>query len=141
MTGRSTDERVSFLFHAQKLRGRLATRLGCVAEQLDLTSTELLGITRLSMATLTVTQLGEAVALHANGASVLVERLVQRGLIQRRRRRDDRRLVDLVITEEGRRLATLARPNLAEEARSFLQPLSEADQHQLAGLLQRLTDS
>ena len=54
----------------------------------------------------TVTQLAEALPVKAPHISRVVTSLVNKGLIRRRRRRSDRRVVFLTLTPEGRDLAS-----------------------------------
>lgn len=63
----------------------------------------------------TATQLTGAIAADASRISRLVNGLVERGLIRRRRRVDDRRVVRLMLTEQG---AAVAR-GLAESVREY----------------------
>lgn len=46
-------------------------------------------------------ELARALAVHQSSASVLVQRLVKRGLVRRRRDRHDRRIVRLSLSDEG----------------------------------------
>ncbi|MCY4455594.1 MAG: MarR family transcriptional regulator [Chloroflexi bacterium] len=71
----------------------------------------------------TATQLTGAIAADASRVSRLVNGLVQRGLLRRRRRVDDRRVVRLMLTDEG---ISVAR-GLAERVREY-------DDHMLAGV-------
>lgn len=52
----------------------------------------------------TMSGLAEALAVTAATASGVVERIERRGLVERRHRPDDRRVVECVLTEAGERL-------------------------------------
>jgi len=54
---------------------------------------------------LTAGELADALAVHQSSVSVLMARLERRRLIRRIRRRDDRRFVEIALTEAGRKLA------------------------------------
>ena len=56
--------------------------------------------------TLAVGQIGEALGLDYGTLSPLLKRLQSAGLIQRRRRSDDERSVDIALTSRGRALET-----------------------------------
>jgi DNA-binding MarR family transcriptional regulator len=60
---------------------------------------------------LTVGELSRQLGLERNSGSQLVERLVQRHLVQRTRSTDDRRRVQIAISAEGRTLLELVRPS------------------------------
>jgi DNA-binding MarR family transcriptional regulator len=62
----------------------------------------------------TVTGLAQVVAMDQAGVSRQVDRLCNRGLLRRRRQRNDRRMVRLELTEEGRALV----PELIEQAQA-----------------------
>ena len=53
-------------------------------------------------------ELADALAVHQSSASVLVHRLVKRGLVRRTRDRSDRRIVRLSLTAEGATLVARA---------------------------------
>ena len=57
---------------------------------------------------MTIGQLAEALAVHQTSASLLLQRLVKRGLVQRSRNQHDRRSVELRLTARGRRVAAKA---------------------------------
>lgn len=57
---------------------------------------------------LPVTRLAEELVVHQASASILVTRLEQRGLLKRTRDNQDRRVVQISLTPEGRRLAARA---------------------------------
>ncbi len=54
---------------------------------------------------ITAGELAEALAVHQSSVSVLVGRLERRRLVRRLRRRDDRRFVEIGLTDAGRTLA------------------------------------
>lgn len=57
---------------------------------------------------LATTDLARALAVQPSTLSVLVDRLVKRGLVRRHRPREDRRFVELELTPEGAALAARA---------------------------------
>jgi len=50
---------------------------------------------------ITVSRLGAALSVHISTASALLDKLVKAGLVERRRGEDDRRVVNLRLTEQG----------------------------------------
>lgn len=55
-----------------------------------------------------VSAIGQRLRLDSGTLTPLLQRLEQRGLIQRRRRSDDERVVEALLTEEGRELRSRA---------------------------------
>ena len=69
----------------------------------------------------TATELAQMLSLHASVMSRAVSRLVDRGVLRRRRQREDRRLVFLKLTEEGVALGL----ELHEKAHSYEERLTQ----------------
>ncbi len=67
-----------------------------------------------------------------------VDRLVAKGLVERERSQADRRVVHLVLTEEGRRAAARVPAVLAEVLNAHLQGFSDAEWQQLLQFLNRM---
>lgn len=67
-----------------------------------------------------------------------IDRLVERGLVDRRGSAGDRRIVLVRLTPSGRQAVDAAVTDLVARERELLAPLSATDSHELAGLLRRL---
>lgn len=68
----------------------------------------------------------------------IVERLARRGMLTRVRNGEDRRSVDIAVTEEGRRLLESAPPLLQERFRQRLARLQDWERSQILATLQRI---
>lgn len=79
-----------------------------------------------------------ALAVSHSGAVRVVDRLVEDGLVERRRRDDDRRAVTVALTRAGRRAATASARARAGTIRELLAPLDEKECGVLSALLERL---
>jgi DNA-binding MarR family transcriptional regulator len=103
---------------------------------LSLTQLRLLGILRDRRPTMS--QLADFLGLDRSSVSGLVERAVQRGLVQRDISPDDRRTALISLTKAGRRQAK----SIVEQVHGTLAPtvsaLSGAEQRRMASLLTRL---
>jgi DNA-binding MarR family transcriptional regulator len=76
--------------------------------------------------------LAEAMDVSQASATGIVDRMEQRGLVERRRDDEDRRVVQVGITDEGRSLVT----GMAERRRDHMAHiLAELTNDELAGLL------
>jgi DNA-binding MarR family transcriptional regulator len=73
-----------------------------------------------------------------NTISMLVDRMVKAGLVRRTRDRIDRRVVHVVATSKGENALELAIPASWEFIQRIMLPLSEADRHTFARLLEAL---
>lgn len=71
----------------------------------------------------------------------LLDRLEAKGLVQRVRSQEDRRVVNLQLTEEGERAAMVVPYVLADVLNAMLVGFSEAEAQQLKNLLQRLLEN
>jgi DNA-binding MarR family transcriptional regulator len=82
--------------------------------------------------------LARRIGLDASTTGGIVNRLAERGLIDRRVAASDRRSRTLAVSEEGRRLLQTAGPAVKAAQRRLLAPLSAAERDQFVGLLSRL---
>jgi DNA-binding MarR family transcriptional regulator len=73
-----------------------------------------------------------------NSVSMEVDRMVKAGLVKRTRDRIDRRVVRLVATSKGENALRLAIPVAWEFIQKIMLPLSQADKHTFARLLETL---
>jgi DNA-binding MarR family transcriptional regulator len=88
-----------------------------------------------------VTELARALAVHQSTASNLVEPLEKRGLLRRARAAHDQRVVELFLTDLGRRtLASAPRP-LEGVLPDALNALGDDELHELRVRLERLAGS
>ncbi len=82
---------------------------------------------------LKVSELGERLFLDSGTLTPLLKKLSDRGLIERRRREDDERVVEIFLTEEGRALR--AKAEGIPSAVSACLPLSGPDAAELYRIL------
>jgi DNA-binding MarR family transcriptional regulator len=73
--------------------------------------------------------------------SGLVDRLEKMGLVERARRDDDRRVVTVRLTEQGRALHERIHKVIEHKLESFLGFLNERDRKSLLGIVRRLVKS
>ena len=85
--------------------------------------------------------LAERTATHQSSVSVVVRRLVDRGLVTRRADAADKRRVQIELTPEGRKLLVGAPETIQVRLMSALHQLSPADRKQLALLLSKWLDA
>jgi DNA-binding MarR family transcriptional regulator len=84
--------------------------------------------------------LADRLNVDRNTASLLVEQLVDKGLIERRVKGADRRARLLSLTPKGEKLYARLRPTYLDANESILAPITPSERKLLFGLLIRLID-
>jgi len=82
-------------------------------------------------------ELAERTATHQSSVSVVVRRLVERGLVSRTASANDRRRIEIEVTPAGRELLAGAPVTVSMELVAALRRMPRADREQLAELLER----
>jgi DNA-binding MarR family transcriptional regulator len=86
----------------------------------------------------TLKDLAERLSVSAPSMSATVSTLEARGWLTRERDAQDRRIVWIALTEEGRRAYEASQQQVAHRIARLLEPLSEQEREQLAGSLHLL---
>ena len=89
----------------------------------------------------TVAELARELQTDPGAMTRLLDRLEAKGLCKRVRSTDDRRVVNLALTQEGERAADKVPVALAEVMNVHLTGFSKAEWQALKGLLQRMLDN
>ena len=87
---------------------------------------------------LLLSQLKDKVLVSAGGVTYLVDRLAERGLVERRRCEQDRRAFYAALTEDGEAFISRIFPGHAEAIELAFKGLSDAEIETLTVLLRRL---
>jgi len=104
-----------------------------------LTGPQLAALTEIARADgLSAGELARALSVGQPTVTGIVERLERRGALTRSRNGDDRRNVNIAVTEEGRRLLKSAPPLLQARFRRQLASLQEWERTQILATLQRI---
>ena len=85
-----------------------------------------------------VGQLGEKILKSSGNMTLVVDNLVKRGLVERQRREDDRRCIDISLTANGQRLIEQIMPTHINHVVTSLNVLTLAEQENLAQLCRKL---
>jgi DNA-binding MarR family transcriptional regulator len=101
----------------------------------SLTATDVLGLQWLSRKRAGVSELARLLGMHENGASVLVNRLSERGFVRRRRGPNDRRSVTISLTETGKTLAASHAVELKQQYGRAFVPLDPSERTNLTSSL------
>jgi len=106
---------------------------------LDLTHAQWLPLFKLAAKEChTVAGLARELELDPGAMTRSLDRLEAKGLVRRERSTEDRRVVNLVMTDEGRQVARQVPPVMAEVLNNHLQGFSEDEWKQLIALLSRM---
>lgn len=89
---------------------------------------------------ISLNELAAQIATDQSSASVVVQRLVEAGLVSRTARADDRRHVELRITPKGRTVVRQAPPPAEKKVADALASLSQVDRRRLAKLMETFVD-
>ena len=87
----------------------------------------------------TMSELALKIRLTVSSATLIVDRLVDRGLVSRHRSLEDRRVVRVALTEEGAGLHQVVADTILRLGRAMLTALDEPEQDQLLSLYRKIT--
>ncbi len=88
----------------------------------------------------TATAVAQDVYLSASTVVGILDRLQEKGLVQRQRDSKDRRLVHVTVTEKGREMVANAPSPLQDKLAEALKDLPESEQTTIAHALERIVD-
>jgi DNA-binding MarR family transcriptional regulator len=134
-TAHASDELVDALAQTSFLVMEVLTRTGA-AYDLSLTQLRVLGILRDRR--LRMAELAGYLGLEKSTISGLVDRAEQRGLLARARSGDDRRAVEVFMTDEGRRLAETVEADVRRALDPAIERLDQTRRTTLTQLLRGL---
>ena len=83
-------------------------------------------------------ELGQKILKSSGNMTMVIDHLEKRGLVTRQRRKDDRRCIDIDLTQTGRDLIASILPDHVAGVANTLSPLSAEEQQQLAALCRKL---
>jgi DNA-binding MarR family transcriptional regulator len=85
-------------------------------------------------------KIAEGIRLSLSSVTGLIDRLVEKKLVCRDRSQEDRRVVKVELTDEGRELHTSVVESQVQFARGVLKTLSPAEQDELLSLFGKIAD-
>ena len=119
--------------YVTSLANSVSKRIGGLVAPYNLTTLEFTILRScLQRGECTATQLAELLPVDASRISRVVNGLVDRQLLRRRRLRNDRRVVKLKLTEEGEMLTSKLHQRVQEYDASLTEGVSEADMNAFA---------
>jgi DNA-binding MarR family transcriptional regulator len=110
--------------------------------QMEVSSAQFVVIATLALGEAdSASQLCKGISYDAGAMTRMIDRLESKGLIRRRRAVDDRRLVNLELTEAGRDAFPKMRLCAMRVLNRFLRGFSQTEARQLEGFLHRMLDN
>lgn len=131
------DQSVGFLM--KRVMSSILAQADARLAPLDLTHAQWLPLFKLAAKDCnTVAALSRELDQDPGAMTRSLDRLEAKGLVERERSTEDRRVVHLNLTEEGRKIARKVPPVMAEVLNQHLRGFSEDEWRQLIGLLSRM---
>lgn len=87
---------------------------------------------------LSLKKLADSMSMHPSAASIMVDKMVNKGLLERTENPNDRRTVCIRISPKGREIISTARTLLIEEMKSYASQLTLEEQDQLTHIAAKL---
>jgi DNA-binding MarR family transcriptional regulator len=109
---------------------------------LEVTSAQFIILATLSMGTVkSASDLCKGISYDAGAMTRMIDRLEEKGLIRRSRCPDDRRLVNLELTEQGNAAMPRMRAASVKVLNQFLAGFTKLEARQLEGFLSRMLEN
>lgn len=86
----------------------------------------------------TMSELAMKIKLTVSSATLIADKLVDKGLVSRQRSLDDRRVVRVALTDEGAGLYRAVEETILGLGRAMLQALDRSEQDNLLGLFRKM---
>jgi DNA-binding MarR family transcriptional regulator len=131
------DESLGYLLH--QVRGRLVTAIDTELEPLDITWAQWGTLLKIANGRAnTASELSRSMAGDTGSMTRMLDRLEQKGLIRRERSSEDRRVVQLFLTEAGRKLYPLLPPIAVKVLNQHLQGFRREELETMKDFLRRM---
>ena len=138
--GYAPDESVGYLM--RRILALVAQQVDCELESASLTNAQWLPLLKLYKGNAsTVAELAREAEMDAGAMTRLLDRLEAKGLCRRQRNAQDRRVVNLELTDEGREAARGIPAVLCDVQNAHLAGFSNEEWHMLKGFLRRILDN
>jgi DNA-binding MarR family transcriptional regulator len=134
------DESLGYLLHLVK--GRLMAAMDTELEPLDITWAQWGTLLHIANGRgKTATELSRNLSADTGSMTRMLDRLEQKGLIRRERSSEDRRIVELSLTETGKQLYPQLPPIAVKVLNQHLRGFSRGELETMKGFLRRMLDN
>ena len=117
---------------------RLRRAVRALLSEYDLTGAQYATLTRIPPEGIPLTELAKMAWAAPSNSSGVVDRLEREGWVRRRRSSDDRRVVLVELTPEGKELLERIHPRYVQRVEELMAPLGESERAALVELLAKL---
>ena len=124
-----------------RVRLALLEALDRALSPLNVTSAQYVILSTLASGADSASQICKGISYDAGAMTRMIDRLEQRGLLQRVRVADDRRTVRLQLTDEGKALYPKMRASAVEVINGLLRGFTKAEARQLEDFLKRMLEN
>jgi DNA-binding MarR family transcriptional regulator len=124
-----------------RVRLALLEALDRALSPLNVTSAQYVILSTLASGADSASQICKGISYDAGAMTRMIDRLEQRGLLQRVRVADDRRTVRLQLTDEGKALYPKMRASAMEVINGLLRGFTKAEARQLEDFLKRMLEN
>jgi DNA-binding MarR family transcriptional regulator len=124
-----------------RVRLALLEALDRALSPLNVTSAQYVILSTLASGADSASQICKGISYDAGAMTRMIDRLEQRGLLQRVRVADDRRTVRLQLTDEGKALYPKMRASAIEVINGLLRGFTKAEARQLEDFLKRMLEN
>lgn len=130
----------STFFELARASDLLSVRLGNCCDNQKLTYSQL-GILEalVEAGPLCQKDLGEKILKSSGNVTLVIDNLEKRKLVQRERKGDDRRVVTIYLTEDGKRIIHEVLPRLARFFQEEMKAITSEEQNTLSSICKKLT--
>ncbi len=134
------QESVGYLM--RRILSNMTQKIDRQLEPLDLTNAQWVPLLKLHLGqTFTVAELAREHQIDAGAMTRLLDRLEKKNLCTRARSEQDRRVVNLALTDKGREVAKTLGPLICDMQNESLAGFSQAEWQQLCQFLNRILDN
>lgn len=136
-----TDETRSVLDSLRRLVQGLRVAARAAESEIGLSGAQLFVLQKLGEETMmSVNDLADRTCTHQSSVSVVVQRLVEKGLVRRVPSEEDRRRVELSLTPTGRKLLTRSPTAAQDQILAAMESMAAGNRKQLAQRLGELVE-
>lgn len=134
------EESLAYLMH--RILGLMGAEVDAALRDKDLTNAQWVPLLKLHLGSAsTVAELARECDLDAGGMTRLLDRIESKGLCRRIRSSQDRRVVNIELTEAGRAVAQAIPATLCRTHNAYLEGFSEVEWATLKHFLVRMLDN
>ena len=136
----STQENMDRFLRSLNGVTKVFASMECYYEDPSLTKIELMALAAISeKKELIMRELAENLCVSMSTATVVIDKLVEKGLVNRQRNRSDRRVVEVILTAKGEKIAVSNQKQKTQLLKQILETLSLEEQEVFISILEKIS--